>query len=192
MTVNEIQARIRKIKEQIELLHSEIEKINQETAFMTNDLRDASNELVWLSNSLKTKQSVSQPELYQGFRATERKSEKFLMHSEDLIKLLAVDSYKIGLFYTLFPKKMLLRYNDEFIKLTRKELYLLVVFAANQNVLIERNYLLQLIWQSVSYYNARSMDVYICKLRRYLSNDDNIILANSHGKGYTLFQTNTF
>ncbi|MEA3317022.1 MAG: helix-turn-helix domain-containing protein, partial [Bacteroidota bacterium] len=63
---------------------------------------------------------------------------------------------------------------------------LLKLLANNINNILERNYALKSIWQEDSYFNARSMDVYITKLRKYLKEDDRIQILNIHGKGYKL------
>jgi len=54
------------------------------------------------------------------------------------------------------------------------------------NNVLERNFALNTIWQEDSYFNARSMDVYITKLRKYLKEDPSIQILNIHGKGYKL------
>jgi DNA-binding response OmpR family regulator len=51
---------------------------------------------------------------------------------------------------------------------------------------LERNFALKTIWLEDSYFNARSMDVYITKLRKYLKKDPSIQILNIHGKGYKL------
>lgn len=55
---------------------------------------------------------------------------------------------------------------------------------------MERNYALKTIWGEDSYFNARSMDVYITKLRKHLSNDERVEIQNKHGKGYKLITPN--
>ena len=106
--------------------------------------------------------------------------------NEDLKKLMSVESYKIG-DYTFNVKNRILSIGSEAVKLTRKESYLLVVFAANINNFLERKDILVLIWLEDTYYNSRSMDVYICKLRKLLSKDPKIDIVNFHGKGFRLF-----
>ena len=55
-----------------------------------------------------------------------------------------------------------------------------------KNEVLERSFALKKIWGDDSYYNARSMDVYITKLRKHLKDDDSIEIINIHGKGYKL------
>ena len=80
------------------------------------------------------------------------------------------DSYSIG-HYTFEPLKQILSYKDQQIKLTTKESELLELLCRNENMILERNFALKTIWTDDNYFNARSMDVYISRLRKYLSKD---------------------
>ncbi|MDR1526114.1 MAG: response regulator transcription factor [Dysgonamonadaceae bacterium] len=94
--------------------------------------------------------------------------------------------YVIGKF-TFDPQKQVLscgKHNPT--KLTTKESDLLGLLCENVNQVLERNYALKKIWGVVDYFNARSMDVYITKLRKLLKDDPNIEIMNIHGKGYKL------
>ena len=71
-------------------------------------------------------------------------------------------------------------------KLTTKECELLSLLVQNANSILERNYALKTIWVEDNYFNARSMDVYITKLRKLLKDDPNVEIINIHGKGYKL------
>lgn len=82
--------------------------------------------------------------------------------------------------------KQTLSFDEKCIKLTTKEGELLKLLCENANKLIEREHALQIIWKNDSYFNARSMDVYITKLRRLLKKDPTIKIVNVHGKGYKL------
>jgi two-component system OmpR family response regulator len=104
---------------------------------------------------------------------------------ENLKSLLTVPSYKIGA-YTFDVGKRMLSLNEESVKLTKKESYLLIFFAANVRKSLVRNEILTAIWKEDTYTNSRSMDVYICKLRKLLSKDPNIIIVNIHGKGFRM------
>lgn len=96
-----------------------------------------------------------------------------------------VVSYQIGKF--LFDsQKQTLETDDEVRKLTTKESELLYLLAANANNVLERNFTLKTIWVDDNYFNARSMDVYITKLRKLLKDDPNVAIINIHGKGYKL------
>jgi DNA-binding response OmpR family regulator len=106
--------------------------------------------------------------------------------NEDLRKLMSVESYKIG-DYTFDVKKRILSIGSEAVKLTRKETYLLVVFAGNINIVLERKDILVTVWMEDTYYKARSMDVYLYKLRKLLSKDPKINIVNIRTKGFRLF-----
>ncbi|KAB2823403.1 MAG: two-component system response regulator [Paludibacter sp. 47-17] len=83
-------------------------------------------------------------------------------------------------------QKQVLTYDGETKKLTTKESELLRLLASNANSILERNYALKSIWEDDNYFNARSMDVYITKLRKLLKDDPNVAIINIHGKGYKL------
>ena len=72
--------------------------------------------------------------------------------------------------------------------LTSKEGDLLLIFALNFNQIVDRTTTLQKIWKTDSIFAARSMDVYITKLRKYLSADPSLQIINVHGVGFKLTQ----
>jgi DNA-binding response OmpR family regulator len=94
-------------------------------------------------------------------------------------------NYQIGRF-SFDAQKQTLEIDGETKKLTTKESELLNLLAANANTILERNYALKTIWVDDNYFNARSMDVYITKLRKLLKDDENVAIINIHGKGYKL------
>ena len=96
-----------------------------------------------------------------------------------------VVTYQIGGF-TFDAQKQTLEFDGEIKKLTTKESELLNLLAANANNILERNFALKTIWVDDNYFNARSMDVYITKLRKLLKEDSNVAIINIHGKGYKL------
>jgi len=79
-----------------------------------------------------------------------------------------------------------LEHNNKKIHLTTKESELLRLLCNNINSVLERDFALKTIWIEDNYFNARSMDVYITKLRKHLSVDQRIKIMNIHGKGYKL------
>ena len=93
--------------------------------------------------------------------------------------------YEIGK-YSFDVTKQLLTFNEQSRKLTTKESELLDLLCRHRNEVLERNFALRSIWIDDSYFNARSMDVYITKLRKYLNRDENVQILNIHGKGYKL------
>jgi DNA-binding response OmpR family regulator len=76
--------------------------------------------------------------------------------------------------------------NGEEKKLTTRETELLLMLVNKKNELLERGFALKKIWGDDSYYNARSMDVYITKLRKLFASDPNIQIINVHGIGFKL------
>lgn len=97
----------------------------------------------------------------------------------------AVEVYEIGK-YTYDTKKQTLKFEDEATRLTTKEGELLKLLCNNKNKILDRNFALKTIWLDDNYFNARSMDVYITKLRKYLKKDPSIEIINVHGKGFKL------
>ena len=71
-------------------------------------------------------------------------------------------------------------------KLTSKEAELLKILCEHENQVVDRSFALNRIWQNDSYFNARSMDVYIAKIRKYLKDDPSVELINVHGIGFKL------
>ena len=93
--------------------------------------------------------------------------------------------YNIGKF-TFDTQKQLLSIGDEHRKLTTKENELLSLLCSHANEILQRDFALKTIWIDDNYFNARSMDVYITKLRKHLKDDPQIEIINIHGKGYKL------
>lgn len=101
----------------------------------------------------------------------------------------SVTTFQLGNF--LFEaQKQSLTLGDKVIKLTTKETELLLLLANNANQVLERNFALKTIWVDDNYFNARSMDVYITKLRKILKDDPSVNILNIHGKGYKLIVDN--
>ena len=93
--------------------------------------------------------------------------------------------YHIGNF-TFDTQKQLLCIGDQQTKLTTKENELLALLCSHANEILQRDFALKTIWIDDNYFNARSMDVYITKLRKHLKDDPQIEIINIHGKGYKL------
>ncbi len=111
--------------------------------------------------------------------------EAILRRSAKRLSNTPAESYTIGKF-TFDVAKQLLTFEDESRKLTTKESELLELLCIHSNEVLERNFALKAIWIDDNYFNARSMDVYITKLRKYLSLDENVEILNIHGRGYKL------
>jgi two-component system OmpR family response regulator len=95
------------------------------------------------------------------------------------------ESYPIGS-YLFDPLKQVLSYRNQPVKLTTKESELLELLCRQGNDILERNFALKTIWIDDNYFNARSMDVYITRLRKYLRKDPDVKILNIHGRGYKL------
>jgi two-component system, OmpR family, response regulator len=94
-------------------------------------------------------------------------------------------TFQLGAYFFDYEKQTL-TYGDKVQKLTTKESDLLKMLCDNKNSVLERNYALKSIWIDDNYFNARSMDVYITKLRKYLKEEPGIQILNIHGKGFKL------
>lgn len=97
----------------------------------------------------------------------------------------AVTEYQLGRF-TFDTQKQILTIGNEQKKLTTKESELLTLLCSHANDILQRELALKTIWIDDNYFNARSMDVYITKLRKLLKDDDSVEIINIHGKGYKL------
>jgi DNA-binding response OmpR family regulator len=86
--------------------------------------------------------------------------------------------------YTLHPAKLILSGTNGDIKLTFRESELLTYFLKNQEVLLSREQILESVWGGNDYFAGRSLDVYISRLRKYLSADPDIKIENRHGIGF--------
>ncbi len=84
-----------------------------------------------------------------------------------------------------------LEVNGKAQKLTTREAELLKLLCINVNDVLDRTFALKSIWHDDNYFNGRSMDVYIAKLRKYLREDPNLEIVNVHGKGFKLLVKNT-
>lgn len=93
--------------------------------------------------------------------------------------------FQIGI-YHFNSKLRTLEHNGESHTLSPKENELLTMLAEYRNDLLPREAALKRIWGSDTYFNGRSMDVYIAKLRKYLKEDENVEIVNIHGNGFRL------
>ncbi|MDG2504716.1 MAG: response regulator transcription factor [Crocinitomicaceae bacterium] len=84
------------------------------------------------------------------------------------------------------PELRILHLSEGPKKLTTKENLLLRLLVKNQNELLDRQAALRAVWGDDNYFNGRSMDVYIAKLRKLLKEDANIEIMNVHGIGFKL------
>lgn len=98
------------------------------------------------------------------------------------------DIFTLGI-YTFNATKQTLTHGDVEQRLTSKESELLKYLCFNRNGILDRNFALRTIWNDDSYFNARSMDVYITKLRKYMKEDPSIQIINVRGKGFKLISS---
>lgn len=94
-------------------------------------------------------------------------------------------TYRLGSF-TFDAPRHLLTNAKETKKLTSKESDLLLLLCESMGNTLERSVALNQIWDEESYLNARSMDVYITKLRKYFKDDPNVEIINVHGVGFKM------
>ncbi|MEP2024367.1 MAG: response regulator transcription factor [Reichenbachiella sp.] len=96
-----------------------------------------------------------------------------------------VTSYQLGSLLFRYDKSVLERPSGE-VKLTSRENELLKLFCDHLNETLDRSVALMSIWKDDSYFNARSMDVYIAKLRKYLKEEESVHILTVHGQGFKL------
>jgi DNA-binding response OmpR family regulator len=94
--------------------------------------------------------------------------------------------FKIGDFHFNSKLRFLSFDGNDNIKLSPKENQLLRLLVLYLNDLLPREVALNKIWRDDNYFTSRSMDVYIAKLRKYLSSDSKIEIVNIHGEGFRL------
>ena len=88
--------------------------------------------------------------------------------------------------YSFDYRKQKLTASGVEVKLTTKENELMYLLCKNKNGVMERGYALKAVWGEDNYFNGRSMDVYVAKLRKHLKDDPAVEIINIHGKGFKL------
>ena len=112
----------------------------------------------------------------------------FQRKKSELGKSEEVFEFKIGDFYLNSKLRQLVFNEGEPQKLSPKENKLLKMLVQHKNDLMPRELALTKIWRDDNYFTSRSMDVYIAKLRKYLSKDKNVEIVNIHGEGFRLVE----
>lgn len=92
--------------------------------------------------------------------------------------------------YQFSPITQLLRSNEESFKLSHKESELLKLLISYKNTLMPRKETLMELWGDDSFFNSRTMDVYIARLRKYLKHDPSLSIVNIRGFGFKLIEEN--
>lgn len=116
------------------------------------------------------------------------KIKAILKRNEELHREEANAEYDLGQ-YHFNPRLRELSIGDRMQTLSPKENELLKMLSEYKNDLLSREIALKKIWGSDTYFNGRSMDVYIAKLRKYLKEDPAIEIVNIHGNGFRLVVT---
>ncbi|MCY1518710.1 Sensory transduction protein regX3 [compost metagenome] len=120
--------------------------------------------------------------------------EELLLRINALLKRVSKDAptqepaqtqFEIGK-YTFDYTTQLIHFNGQQQKLSTKEAELLQLLCLKKNTVLTREEALLSIWHDDNYFNGRSMDVFLSKLRKYLKEDPRVEILNVHGKGYKL------
>jgi len=125
----------------------------------------------------------SMEELLLRIRAVLKRSSP--QHKEDEFPT----EYVLGKLTYYYKENRLVKPSGE-VKLTTKENELLRLFFENLNQTLDRSLALKKIWKDDSYFNARSMDVYIAKLRKHLKDEEKLKILTIHGEGFRMVQVN--
>lgn len=94
-----------------------------------------------------------------------------------------LEEQKIGM-YTFVPQRYELHSPSQVIRLSQREMEVLALLVKSVNQPIERNQILNMVWKDDSFFNSRTLDVYIRKIRTYFGEDPSIEIVTLKGKGY--------
>ena len=122
-------------------------------------------------------------ELLYRVQAVLKRSQKSVNPREEL------KEFEFGKFHFNYPLRILTYVNGdekEKSKLSPKEAHLLRLFCIYKNEVLPRSKALTEIWEDDNYFTARSMDVFVTKLRKYIAKDENLEIVNIHGNGFRL------
>lgn len=123
-------------------------------------------------------------ELLMRVQAILKRSQKVKDPKED------IKEFEVGDFHFNYPLRILTytpaEGEPEKDKLSPKEAHLLRLFCLHKNDVLERSVALKKIWGEDNYFTARSMDVFVTKLRKYLAKDAQLEIVNIHGNGFRL------
>lgn len=111
---------------------------------------------------------------------------KALIHrASGKVKSTVCSDFQIGN-YRFDAKKMSLSLNGESHRLTDKEAHVLRLLCENKHMVLDRDVALKAVWGHSDFFNRKSMDVFIHKLRQYLKKDSSVEIVNVRGKGFIL------
>jgi DNA-binding response OmpR family regulator len=116
--------------------------------------------------------------------------DELLLRIEAILKRMgdyqtSMDVHQIGK-YKFDVNNYTLMLGDVHKKLTKKEADILKILSEQKGKVVERELILNMVWGDDSYFNGRSLDVFITKLRKYLNQDESIAIKNIHGVGFSL------
>jgi len=113
--------------------------------------------------------------------------EELIVRIQSLLSRNAIQSSSIKIGdYVFNHTKQTLEHKKNTVALTHRESELLFLLTQNKNEISDRSFILKKLWGTDDFFNARSMDVFITKLRKKLKNDENIQIVNVRGYGYKL------
>jgi two-component system response regulator TrcR len=113
--------------------------------------------------------------------------EELIVRIQSLLSRNAIQSSSIKIGdYVFNHTKQTLEHKENTVALTHRESELLFLLTQNKNEISDRSFILKKLWGIDDFFNARSMDVFITKLRKKLKNDENIQIVNVRGYGYKL------
>ena len=116
--------------------------------------------------------------------------EELIVRIHNLLRRKAVqlksEKMNVGYYVFDFPKQLLRYKNEKPIQLTHREAHLLFHLIQNKNQVLDRSLILNKLWGNDDFFSARSMDVFITKLRKKMNRDENIQILNVRGFGYKL------
>ncbi len=162
-------------------LAGEIRKINQDIPliFLTaKSLREDRIEGFKIGGDDYITKPFSMEELLLRIQAVLKRSQHSTVEGNQ--KIFSIGDYEFD------TGKQVLQNQNKKQKLTYKEAELLRLLCLHKNTIMERELALKLIWGDDNFFNGRSMDVFITKLRKYLKKDNRIQIVNVHGKGFKL------
>jgi DNA-binding response OmpR family regulator len=108
-----------------------------------------------------------------------------ILRRKNNVEAVSVKTYNFATFLFDYEHQSLV-HNNVAAKLTGKESELLKILCENLGKPVSRSFALKTIWGDDSYFNARSMDVYVTKLRKFLKADEAVQIINLHGEGFKL------
>jgi DNA-binding response OmpR family regulator len=115
--------------------------------------------------------------------------EELIIRIKELVKRNKIsnplNTYQIGK-YIFNYTKMEITFNDQKISLTHRENEIIKRLYLKANEIVNRKEILMDLWGDDTYYNGRSLDVFMTKIRKYFSEDSSIAIKNIRGVGYKL------